>query len=71
MPPSRCRLIKGMPVMSAQLLLLTGIITGLYYAWIHIMESAHHPAVKTLLVVLLSCGWGVLVEVCAQPDCHS
>ncbi|KAL1503425.1 hypothetical protein AB1Y20_011914 [Prymnesium parvum] len=51
------------PALLAQLLVLTGVICGLYGAWISIHEAAHHPALKTLLVVLLSVSWGLLVEV--------
>ena len=59
----RLKSCVALPVLGAQLLLLTCVIAGLYYAWIAIMDSRAHPAVKTMLVVLLSCGWGLLVEV--------
>ena len=50
------------PILAAQLLLLGGIIVGLYVAWLHISASQHSRVVKTLLVVLLSVLWSVLVE---------
>ena len=59
------RLMKrfvAIPVLGAQLLVLTAIIIALYVAWIAIYESDHHRAVKTMLVVLVSAAWGVLVE---------
>ena len=51
-----------LPVLGAQLLLLTAIITVLYAVWISIHESSLHQATKTLLVVLVSAAWGLLVE---------
>ena len=50
------------PILAAQLLLLTTIIVMLYLAWLAISASQHNAAVKTLLVVLLSVLWSVLVE---------
>ena len=52
----------AVPVLGAQLLMLTSIITGLYAVWISIHDSELHSAVKTLLVVLVSAAWGILVE---------
>ena len=51
-----------MPILAAQLLLLTGIIVMLYIAWLKISASQHNRAVKTMLVVLLSVLWSVLVR---------
>lgn len=51
------------PILAAQLLLLTGIIVMLYLAWLSISASQHNRAVKTLLVVLLSVLWSVLVYI--------
>ena len=50
------------PILAAQLLLLTGIIVMLYIAWLKISASQHNRAVKTMLVVLLSVLWSVLVS---------
>ena len=50
------------PILVAQLLLLTGIIIGLYVGWLRISASDHNAAVKTTLIMLLSVLWGVLVE---------
>ena len=50
------------PVLGGQLLFLTAIITVLYAVWISIHESNMHRALKTLLVVLVSAAWGLLVE---------
>lgn len=46
------------PILGAQLLGLTAIVTCLYTLWIAIHESNHHRALKTLLVVLVSAAWG-------------
>ena len=35
----RLKKCVAVPVLSAQLLLLTGVITGLYALWMHIMEG--------------------------------
>ncbi len=51
-----------LPVLGAQLLLLTGIVVLLYAAWLHIHASAMHPALKTASFVLISATWGLLVE---------
>lgn len=50
------------PVLGAQLLLLTGIIALLYAAWLWVYESEHHPATKTGLIILISAVWGLLIE---------
>ena len=58
------------PILGVQLLLLTGIIVMLYLAWLSISASQHNRAVKTLLVVLLSVLWSVLVYIyiyCVSP----
>ena len=63
--PSWKRALKRcvtVPVLGAQLLLLTGVIIGLYTAWLHIHASSIHPALTSLLVVLISMAWGVIVE---------
>ena len=46
------------PILVAQLLLLTGIIIGLYVGWLRISASDHNAAVKTTLIMLLSVLWG-------------
>lgn len=50
------------PILGAQLLLLSGIIIGLYSAWTQIHASDMNRALKTLLVVFVSAIWGILVE---------
>ena len=61
----RNRLLKRcvtIPVLGGQLLLLTGVISVLYAVWISIHESDLPRPLKTLLVILVSVAWGLLVE---------